>query len=619
MKALPAAVGPMQSPRPQIRFEPSGRTVDASAPFSLLEIARKAGIRIAADCGGAGRCGKCRVRPVPETAATPPTAAEETLLGPALLAAGYRLACQTEPLASMSVAVVEAQVQTAFDDEVLQVLPPADPPAVSVTDLPAPAPGRPPAPSLWEEITRAASAAGGPRLGPPPPALWAELFTPNRAGRRAVWSDDRLLGLAAAGRPVLGLAVDLGTTKVAAALMDLASGRCLSRATAINPQVNYGADIMTRMAAALADETDRDALRRTAAGAVQALAEDLCRAASCPSSVAGPPLCPGRDIFAAVIAGNSAMHHLLLGLPVDELGRSPYRPVLRTALDLPAEAAGLDLAAGAQVFFPPIIAGFVGADHTAALAATGLMHSQGAALGIDIGTNTEISLAKDGRLWCCSAASGPAFEGARITDGMRAGPGAVFKVHIRSEALLLDVVGGGPAAGLCGSGLFSAVATLRRHGFLDQMGRFSRTAPFIDGQNVLLAPAGRTAHGRDLILSRRDIGELQLAKAAIRTGIDLLLAEAEIRPRQIGTVVMAGAFGTAVSPQDILDLGLLPAIAPAKIRQVGNASLAGAIRALLCLEERRNMDALAGAARYLELAGHPGFAQGFALATGLCP
>ncbi len=330
------------------------------APFSLLEIARKAGIRIAADCGGAGRCGKCRVRPVPETAATPPTAAEETLLGPALLAAGYRLACQTEPLASMSVAVVEAQVQTAFDDEVLQVLPPADPPAVSVTDLPAPAPGRPPAPSLWEEITRAASAAGGPRLGPPPPALWAELFTPSRSGYRAVWSGDRLLGLAAAGRPVLGLAVDLGTTKVAATLMDLASGRCLSRATAINPQVNYGADIMTRMAAALADETDRDAQRRAAAGAIQALAEDLCRAASCPSSVTGPPLGPATsDIFAVVIAGNSAMHHLLLGLPVDQLGRTPYRPVLRAALDLPAPAAGLDLAAGARVFFPPIIAGFV--------------------------------------------------------------------------------------------------------------------------------------------------------------------------------------------------------------------------------------------------------------------
>ena len=151
------------------------------------------------------------------------------------------------------------------------------------------------------------------------------------------------------------------------------------------------------------------------------------------------------------------------------------------------------------------------------------------------------------------------------------------------------------------------------------MGRFSKSAPFISGQNVLLAPAGDTAHGRDLILSRHDIGELQLAKAAIRTGIDLLLVEAGISPRQIDTVVIAGAFGTAVAPQDILDLGLLPDIAPAKIRQVGNASLAGAIRALLSLEERRNMDALAAAAQYLELAGHPDFAQSFALATGLCP
>ena len=378
---------------------------------------------------------------------------------------------------------------------------------------------------------------------------------------------------------------------------------------------------MTRMAAALADETDRDALRRTAAGAVQALAEDLCRAASCPSSVAGPPLCPGRDIFAAVIAGNSAMHHLLLGLPVDELGRSPYRPVLRTALDLPAEAAGLDLAAGARVFFPPIIAGFVGADHTAALAATGLMHSQGAALGIDIGTNTEISLAKDGRLWCCSAASGPAFEGARITDGMRAGPGAVFKVHIRSEALLLGCGGGRPCGGSLRIGpLFRPSQRFAAMAFSTRWGRFSRTAPFIDGQNVLLG-TGRPHRPRP----RPDSVTPRHRRTAARQGRHPNRDRPApgrgpiSRPRQIGTVVMAGAFGTAVSPQDILDLGLLPAIAPAKIRQVGNASLAGAIRALLCLEERRNMDALAGAARYLELAGHPGFAQGFALATGLCP
>lgn len=408
----------------------------------------------------------------------------------------------------------------------------------------------------------------------------------------------------------VGLAVDLGTTKLALYLVDLDTGRTLARTGVLNPQVPYGEDLISRIAFTARHPGGARVLRERLLERLNLCVSELC---------AGAGISP-EALEDAVAVGNTVMHHLFAGLPVRTLGAAPYRPLRTDALDFRARDGGLRLGERARVFLPPNVAGFVGGDHVAALIAAGLDAAKGTALLIDIGTNTEITLARRRRLVACSCPSGPAFEGAHITAGMRAAPGAIERLRIRGDAVDVYTIGRVPPIGLCGSGILDAAAQMWKAGVVDRRGNFRRGAARVrrrEGQDeYLLVPSHETGNRRDLVMTRGDVNEVQLAKAAIRAGIEVLLAETETEAGEVEDVVIAGAFGSYLDPGSAVAAGLLPAFPASRIRQFGNAAGAGARRMLVSPDRRRAAHALAGRVEYLELASHAAFHRGFVSAMG---
>lgn len=408
----------------------------------------------------------------------------------------------------------------------------------------------------------------------------------------------------------IGLAIDIGTTKLALYLVDLDTGGTLARHGALNPQVSYGEDLISRIAFTASHPGGARVLRERLIERLNLAVAELC---------AGAGVAP-ESIEEAVAVGNTVMHHLFAGLPVRTLGEAPYRPLRTDAIEFRARDGGLRLAEKARVFLPANVAGFVGGDHVAGLIATGLDAAEKTSLLVDIGTNTEITLAKDRRLVACSCPSGPAFEGAHITAGMRAAPGAIERVRIRGDAVDAYTIGRVPPVGLCGSGILDAVAEMWRTAVFDRRGNFRRTAPRVRRRDredeYLLVPSAETGHGRDLAITRGDVNEIQLAKAAVRAGIEVLLRETATTAEAVEDVVIAGAFGSYLDTGSAVATGLLPPFPTSRIRQFGNAAGAGARRMLAFPERRRAARDLAERIEYVELAAHPAFHRGFVSAMG---
>jgi uncharacterized 2Fe-2S/4Fe-4S cluster protein (DUF4445 family) len=308
------------------------------------------------------------------------------------------------------------------------------------------------------------------------------------------------------------------------------------------------------------------------------------------------------------------MHHLVLGLPVTQLGLAPYVPALSDSYNLKARELGLDLAAGASVHLLPNIAGFVGADHVAMLLATGIHETGEITVGLDIGTNTEIALAVNGRLLSCSCASGPAFEGAHIRDGMRAAPGAIERVRLVDGQVEYQTIDDAAPVGICGSGILDGVAELRRIGVLQPSGGMVMDGhPRLRGTGAdtefVLAPAGERGAPHDIVITRRDINEVQLAKAAIRAGIEVLLEAAGLNADRVEQVVVAGAFGTYLDVDSALAVGMFPPLPRERFVQVGNAAGMGAKHVLLSRRSREIAGRIARWVEYIELTTHPGFVK----------
>jgi uncharacterized 2Fe-2S/4Fe-4S cluster protein (DUF4445 family) len=314
------------------------------------------------------------------------------------------------------------------------------------------------------------------------------------------------------------------------------------------------------------------------------------------------------------------MHHLFLGLPVRQLGLAPYNAVVSEPVDVKARDLGLAIAPGAYVHLLPNVAGFIGADHVAMILATGLDRVDGTFVGLDIGTNTEVVLARHGELLSCSTASGPAFEGAHIRHGMRAVGGAIEKVRVERQNVQVTTVGGAPPIGLCGSGVLDAIDELHRAGLLTRRGRLlpHPSVRELDGERqFVLVPAADGGIDRDITLGEKDISEILLAKAAMRTGIDTLLRETGTAPDELDGIIIAGAFGTRIDVKSALGIGMLPPLPPGRIRQVGNAAGVGARLALVSLSQRERAVCIARRLRYLELMVQPDFAMHFAHAMFL--
>jgi len=375
----------------------------------------------------------------------------------------------------------------------------------------------------------------------------------------------------------------------------------------MNPQISYGEDVISRIVHATQDEAGSGELARLIREALNAMLGALALEAGV-----------ARDqVVEACIVGNTAMTHLLLDLPLEQLAVSPFVAAASGALDVKASDLALDMAAGGYVHILPGVGGFVGADHVAMILGSDLDRRPGVVIGVDIGTNTEIALSSPDQkmLTSASCASGPAFEGAHIHDGMRAASGAIEAVRLGPGEMVIKTIGDMPAVGLCGSGIVDVMAEMHRTGVISDRGRLNRAAPGVrrgeHGWEFLLVPAASSGTGRDIVITQQDVSEIQLAKGAIATGIDLLLAATHTPPEAVTEVIVAGAFGSYLKLESALAIGLLPRLPNAHYQQVGNAAGVGARMALLSLKERQRAAHIAHQAGYIELTTQADFNNQF--------
>lgn len=374
-------------------------------------------------------------------------------------------------------------------------------------------------------------------------------------------------------------AVDIGSTTVVAYLLDGRTGERLGVRSILNPQRQYGGDVVSRCSYAL--ENGAEVLSGCIRRAVNELLREL--AVQC-----------GRyseEIVRIAMVGNSCMHHLFLGISTESLVLAPYTPKVTGALRLKALDYGLHAHPGAELLWLPNIGGFVGSDTVGCILAADLDRREGITLLVDIGTNGEIVLADGGRLTACSTAAGPAFEGAKITCGMRGSAGAIDHVYLEEGKIRYHVIGEGAPVGICGSGLLDAAACFLKAGIVDETGRMAQTYHFTD----------------QVFLNQKDIRELQLAKAAIAAGIQILCRHRGVKPEQADRLLIAGAFGNYLNPKSACAIGMLPRELEEKITSIGNGAGEGASIAAQSRQEFDRSVWLARETEFLELALDPDF------------
>jgi len=566
-------------------------------------------------CGGAATCGKCRVRIIAGAAA--PGARDVEFFSEDELADGWRLACQmslcddtivsipdSSRLADCHQILAEAQSQAADD-----VLPTVRKQYVRL-----------PAPSLEDDAPDLLRLQGA--IGP----VEVDIETLQRLGGllreynwsgTAVLSDHRLMDFEPGDTTAecYGAAFDIGTTTLVGSLLDLNTGDEAAIASAINPQTSLGDDVLSRIVYHQSSADGAAELRRSIISAVDDLISQLCTQASVAR----------EQIYELVFTGNTTMEHLLCGLDVSHLGQVPFTPAHGRGLLVPAARLGLDVhrQAGAYVF--PVIGGFVGGDAVACTVAAKLSQASGPTLMVDIGTNGEIVLAHNGKLWAASTAAGPAFEGARISCGMRATHGAIEKV-VFGEDVEVNVIGNTGVVGLCGSGLIDLAAGLLNAGILSPMGNL------LDGEDlpydlptalrkrIRNEPGNQRefllAHGpagQRITLTQHDVRELQLGTGAIRAGVNILLKRASLSASDLEEVLIAGGFGSFIRRSMAQRIGLLPAEIPhSRIKYIGNAALNGARWVLLSTRVRAEAETVARSAQHVELSQDIEFQSEFA-------
>ncbi len=596
-----------------VNFQPIGRRVSVGAAQTLLSAAQGAGIDIASICGGIGSCNSCKVRLI-SGSLTPPTLEEEAIFTANELGSGYRLACQSSPQSDLIIEIppesLTAPQRLQIEGQTLSI--PVEPAVVPI-DLNIPAPTITDLRSDSSRVTDALTHAGeNPPFDITSPVL--EEISPLL--RQSEWHvtlamrKSSIIAILPPSTPLMGLAIDVGTTKLAAYLCDLTTGAVLAKAGAMNPQTVFGEDVISRISYSATVPDGRKTLQHRLVDALNQLIQNLCQQAG----ASGHPV-SSEQIVEAVVVGNTAMHHLFAGLPVHQLGVAPYVPAVSESLEIDAQRVGLDIASGAKIYLPPNIAGYVGADHVAMLLSTGIASSSKTAIALDIGTNTEISLVHDGQIISCSCASGPAFEGAHIQAGMRAAPGAIERVQVIHNELRTQTIDNVPPVGICGSGILDAIACMLQLGAMDQRGSLILTHPRIrqddHSRHFVLIDQSKSGTGHDLVITRKDVNEIQLAKGAIRTGIEVLLNVAGIPPQAIEEFIIAGAFGTYINVPSAIQIGMFPSLPLERFHQVGNAAGAGARQMLLSVGQRSLAEDIAKRVRYIELSTYPNFSNLF--------
>ncbi len=614
----------MKTTKINVEIEPIGKRFSIEKPKNMLEAIRDAGIEIKSVCSGKGICGKCRIiitgGELPKT-----TDSENKILTKDEISRGVRLACQHQFKENSSVYIPasslseEQKLQITGEEKKIEIDPVIKKyflklERATLEDVKADFN------RIKDALTDAYSIC--------PELIDFEILKKmpgilrkNKWEITATVRRNEIINIEGGDTTDknFGIAIDLGTTKIAVLLVDLNTGKTIDKKGIMNPQISYGEDVMSRINFASENEENQTKIKKVVIDAINAVIAGLCKKNNLKNN----------EIMEITLVANTAMHHLFLGLPVKQLGLSPFPALTSDFIDLKARELGLNIATGGYIYLIPVVAGFIGSDFIAMVLATKIYEMKGSCIGIDIGTNTEIALISGGDLFSVSTASGPAFEGAHIKFGMRAAPGAIERVIINGDNCrpLIQTIEDKKPAGICGSGILDAVAELLKTGIINNRGKLDKENKCVcvdssgNAQYILLpdyydnfkSDDGKTCPAEELIsINQKDIVEIQLAKGAMRTGIEILLEQAKITFEDIDRVIIAGAFGSYIDPKNVINIGMFPNISLKKISQVGNAASIGAKMVLISKEQRRIAEDIGRKIKYLELTVFPSFSDHFA-------
>lgn len=591
----------------KVTFLPEG--IDVFVPMGTLvsKAAAAAGIQIESPCGGVATCGKCRV--IVSCGCDEPAATERKRLGEEEIAAGVRLACQARISTEAVITVPDtsrSMVQKILSAASLRDCAVVSGIAKSYCEMVRP--------SLDDEIAEYERLADC--LAAQNQPVKQNLSVIKHLSGILRDSDYHVTAVTHNGLLIAvekgdtrdvccGIAYDLGSTTIVGYLMDLYTGKDLAVASVMNPQMVYGDDLVSRISFATTQKDGAEILRSVVVEALNRVAIEAAESANI-----------GREsIYKATIVGNTCMTHLLLGIDPTSLGQSPYVPSVCADITLSAKELGLAICPQSPVTALPNVAGFVGSDLVGVLLASEWKDNGRTRLAVDIGTNGEMALLHKGKTYACSAAAGPAFEGAGISCGMRGGPGAIDSVKIDGSLEITTIENRKPI-GLCGSGLVDAVAQMLNAGIIDETGRMlsadqSRFLPDTlrerliqteSGVEFVLATKSDSGNGKAITLKSQDIRKLQLAKGSIHAAIQTLIKAAGISDDDLDEILLAGAFGNYIRVESAIRIGLIPSIPVQCVHSIGNAAGAGARLALLCEWEMEYARELAKSAHHLELA-----------------
>lgn len=620
-------------------FQPSGHRGQVQAGKTILQASRELGVAIESICGEKRTCGKCKVRleegffeqgavESRRKNVSPYSPEESKFIGEREREAGYRLACSAELLGDALIFVPqESRGSKPVIRKDAREIPIELNPGVKGYYVELPPPSLKAPLGDFERLHQILESAYGLKDLSIDYLALQSLPQKLRAGNwkvtAFVWMDKEVMDI----RPgrvenFYGLAVDIGTTTLAVYLCDLSNGRIAAMDSMMNPQVAYGEDVMSRITYAMMNP--EEGLKRMK----EALTEGLNALAQSTAKAAG---IEAGDILEMSVVGNTAMHHIFLGIDPRHLGLSPFPPSVHRSLNIKARDIGIRIHPAANVHVLPIEAGFVGADNVGVLITEEPYLKDEMALIIDIGTNGELILGNKRRLISSSCATGPALEGAQIKFGMRAAPGAIERVRIDPETLEVrykvidqerwndecspDEI---QARGICGSGIIEAVAEMFKAGVLERSGRINdsissaRRRKAERGYEFVIARAEETAIGQDITISISDIRAVQLAKGALYAGAKIMMNFLGVD--RLDKVILAGAFGSYLDSERAMILGMFPDCDLKNVLAVGNAAGDGARIALLNRKKREEANRVARQVEYIELTVFPEFEQEFVMA-----
>jgi uncharacterized 2Fe-2S/4Fe-4S cluster protein (DUF4445 family) len=613
-----------------IIFEPDGKRGCFKTGIRLFDAAKELGVEVRSECGGDGTCGKCKIIVVNgSNLLNGLTDQEKGLLTRQEIEGKYRLSCQTKikEKRDSSTCIITAFIpsESRLGERRIQVKGMEQPvplnPAIKKVHLTLDRPTiSNPVADDERLLTKLQDTTGLVNIK----LSYETSKTLSTTLRQANWDitvtildSQRIIDVEAGDttNDNYGAAIDIGTSKIVGYIVNLNSGEIISAGMLENPQIQYGEDVLSRIAHAIQNLDNQDEIRMLVVNGINTVIESACWEI---------PWLSTNKIHEVTVVGNTAMTHLFLGIYPKFLSLSPFTPAVKRSVDVNAREIGLRVHPEGNVHVLPCVAGYVGADAVADVIATGIHQRDEMSLLVDVGTNGEVFLGNKDELLSCSCAAGPAFEGAQIRYGMKAVTGAIEKVKINPKTLdaEYETIGKRKPIGLCGSAMVDTVAELLKAKIISTKGRFNletaRTKRLITSKeegttskSYVVAWKDETAINKDITVSTKDISEIQLAKSALHTGCAILMQRKGITEEDVDKAYIAGAFGNYLNPENAKTIGLIPDIPTEKISFVGNTALAGAKMALTSRTIRELADKLSREIKYVELMTEENFKREF--------